>query len=281
MYESERNKGWIKSFRVWQSSQIINKDHFRFALWQHLNLMASHQFREVEFDGKIYTLKPGELITGRKSLSKISKIDESRIQRILKRFEKSGLIYQKTTNRNRLIGIISWEKDQHTERQIEQQNTTETSTNKTISNDYRPRAELQPYYFKHRKRTTKEQQLNINKNYKNLNNEKNKQLSLQKSQRNSVEIENKEINKPQIFPYDNKIEKMDIEEQVAKLFEIWNREVYFKEYEKVINLINQYSIKVIWSVFNETKQNSTLEKNCCNIVYVGEILKMKNSKKDK
>ena len=74
---------------------------------------------------------------------------------------------------------------------------------------------------------------------------------------------------------------MDIEEQVAKLYEIWNREVYFKEYEKVINLINQYSIKIIWSAFNETKQNSTLEKNCCNIGYVGEILKMKNSKKDK
>lgn len=96
---------------------------------------------------KRITLKKGQLLTGRKSISEKLKIDENKVQRILKILENEHQIEQQTSNQNRLITIVSWDKYQEDEQQIEQQ----------LNN----------------KRTTTEQQVNTNKNVKNIKNDKN------------------------------------------------------------------------------------------------------------
>jgi DnaD/phage-associated family protein len=101
----------------------------------------------VLFKGERVTLKRGQLLTGRKSISEKLKIDENKVQRILKSLENEHQIEQQKSNKNRLITIVSWDKYQQDEQQNEQQ----------LNN----------------KRTTTEQQVNTNKNVKNIKNDNN------------------------------------------------------------------------------------------------------------
>ena len=103
----KKEKGWIKGYRYWLDDPIILKDSDHFSIWILLVLSAAHKEREFEFGGKRCKLNPGELITGRKSISSKLKINESKVQRILKCLHNNGLIFQKTTNRFRFIKILS------------------------------------------------------------------------------------------------------------------------------------------------------------------------------
>lgn len=76
------------------------------------------------FKGEKITLKPGQLITGRKVLSSELKIDENKVTRILKTFENEQQIEQQTSNKNRLITIVSWDVYQKGEQRNNQQVTT-------------------------------------------------------------------------------------------------------------------------------------------------------------
>lgn len=163
-------KGWIKAHRYWLDDPIILKNADHFAMWTYLNLLATHQARQVEFNGKRHLLNPGELITGRKSISRKLKMDESKVQRILKRFTNEGLIRQRTTNKNRLISIISWYDDQISEHQNGQQKIPGLVMKKEVLDDS-TNPDKQPDRQQNRRvRTTIEQQSNTNKNYKNINN---------------------------------------------------------------------------------------------------------------
>lgn len=140
-------QGWIKLFRMILDNPIVTKDSDYFAVWIYLLLLATHQEKDVLFKGKRITLKKGQLITGRKEIAKKFKIDESKVQRILKSFENEHQIEQQSGNKNRLVAIVSWEDYQ----QIEQQNEQQVNNNCT----------------------TDEQQVNTNKNVKNIKNDKN------------------------------------------------------------------------------------------------------------
>lgn len=140
------NEGYIKLFRRlsdkgwYQNSEYVH-------LWIHLLLKANHKGAEFMFNNKVLKLKAGQFVTGRNQLSKETGINQSKIERILKLFESEQQIEQQTTNKNRVISIISWEQYQQREQQIEQQTNN--------------------------KRTTSEQQVNTNKNDKNEYNDKN------------------------------------------------------------------------------------------------------------
>lgn len=140
-------EGWIKLHRKMLDNPIIIKDSDYLAVWVYLLLNTTHKEYDVLFKGKRTTLKKGQLLTGRKSISEKLKIDENKVQRILKTLENEQQIEQQKSNKNRLITIVSWDKYQQDEQQIEQQ----------LNN----------------KRTTSEQQVNTNKNVKNIKNDKN------------------------------------------------------------------------------------------------------------
>jgi hypothetical protein len=140
--------GFIKLYRKLLDNPVVCKDDSHFAVWGYLLLKATWQPYETMMEGKKITLIPGQLITGRKAIAAHFRIAESKVQRILKLFENEHLIEQQTTPRNRLITVLNWCMYQSTEQQDEQQ----------VNNNW----------------TTSEQQVNTNKNIKNIEEEKNK-----------------------------------------------------------------------------------------------------------
>lgn len=138
--------GWIKLHRKILDNPVVCKDGDHVSVWMYLLLNATHKEYPAMFAGERITLQPGQLITGRKSISEKFGISESKVQRILKLFENEQQIEQQSSNKNRLISIVSWADYQEDEQQSEQQ----------VNN----------------KRTTTEQQVNTNKNVKNVKNDK-------------------------------------------------------------------------------------------------------------
>ena len=141
------NLGFIKTYRKILDNPIVFKDTDYFAIWIYLLLKATHTNCKAIFKGEEIILKPGQLIIGRKSIAEKLKVDENKVQRVLKSYEIQHQIEQQMSNKNRLITIVNWNKYQSKRHQNEQQ----------VNN----------------KRTTSEQQVNTNKNDKNIKNVKN------------------------------------------------------------------------------------------------------------
>lgn len=144
------NKGWIKIHRKVLDNPVVCKDADHFAVWIYLLLEASHDQYDKLFNGNRITINPGQLITGRKVISQKLGINQSKVQRILKRFKSEQQIEQQTSNVNRLISIINWSEYQKSEQRIEQQ----------VNNE----------------RTTSEQRVNTLQEYKELKNVKNNNI---------------------------------------------------------------------------------------------------------
>lgn len=135
-------EGWIKIHRKMLDNPIICKDSDYLSVWIYLLLNATHKEIPALFKKEKIILKPGQLITGRKSMSEKLKISESKIYRIINEYKSEHQIEQQTSNKNSLITILNWNKYQQVEHQIEQQ----------MNNKW----------------TTNEQQVNTNKNVKNV-----------------------------------------------------------------------------------------------------------------
>lgn len=132
--------GYIKLYRKTLENPVICQDSEHLAVWVYLLLKATHTNYPAMFKGKRVILLPGQLLTGRKSISLALCISEAKVQRILKAFESEQQIEQQTGNKNRLVSIVRWREYQSGEQQTEQQ----------VNNN----------------RTTSEQQVNTNKNGK-------------------------------------------------------------------------------------------------------------------
>jgi hypothetical protein len=139
-------QGWIKLHRKMLDNPVVCKDSDHLAVWVYLLLNATHESYPALFRGEKITLEPGQLITGRKSISQKLGIDESKTQRIIKSLKNEQQIEQQTSNQNRLITIVRWDDYQNCEQQNEQR----------VNNEC----------------TTDEQRVNTNKNVKNVKNEK-------------------------------------------------------------------------------------------------------------
>ncbi|UPK42484.1 hypothetical protein [Paenibacillus pabuli] len=134
--------GWIKLHRKTMDNPIVCKDADHLAVWIYLLTNATHKEYPAVFAGEKIMLQPGQLITGRKTIGEKFSVHESKVQRILKKFETEQQIEQRSSNNKRLISILSWSDYQSSEQQNEQQMNNQ--------------------------RTTDEQPVNTNKNVKNL-----------------------------------------------------------------------------------------------------------------
>lgn len=128
-------EGWICLHRKILDNPIVCKDSDYFAVWVYLLLNATHKEIKMEFKGKKIILFPGQLITGRKSISKALKIDEYKIQRILKCLENEQQIAQQTSSRNRLITIKNWHEYQEMHNNMHNKCTTNAQQMHTNNNE--------------------------------------------------------------------------------------------------------------------------------------------------
>lgn len=121
--------GWVSVHRKMLDNPVVFKDADHVAVWMYLLLNATHKECQVLFRGEKITLLPGQLITGRKAISDRLKISDSKVHRILKLFEIEQQIEQQTSNKNRLISLINWDKYQF----FEQQDKQQVNNNRTTS----------------------------------------------------------------------------------------------------------------------------------------------------
>lgn len=126
--------GWIKLHRQIWNNPVVTKDAEYFFLWSWLITNATHQEYDTIWKGERITLKPGQLITGRKKLSTILKIEESKVVRILNHFKNEHQIEQQTSNQGSLITILQWNKYQINEQPIEQRVNNERTTDEQRMN---------------------------------------------------------------------------------------------------------------------------------------------------
>lgn len=139
--------GWISISRKIQNKSWY-KDSERLHIWIHLLLNANHKDKKIWINGEELLIKRGQLLTSRKSISENIFVNESKIYRSLKFFEKEHQIEQQKTNKFTLITIVNYDNYQKSEQQNEQ------SSEQQMNN----------------KRTTNEQQMNTNNNDNNVNN---------------------------------------------------------------------------------------------------------------
>ena len=195
-------EGWIKLHRKLLDNPITTKDSDYLAVWIYLLLNATHREYDTLFKGKRITLQEGQLITGRKTIAKKFKIDDSKVQRILKMLEIEHQIEQQNGNQNRLITILSWDKYQQDEQQNEQQ----------VNNDC----------------TTTEQQVNTNKNIKNIKNDKNNNIPVSKSKPSTTSAK---ANKHKYGEYQNVLLKDEELQSLKANYENWEELIqYLDEY---------------------------------------------------
>lgn len=121
-------EGWIKIHRQILENPIICKDSDYLAVWIYLLLNATHKEIPALFKGEKILLQPGQLITGRKSISEKLKISESKIYRVINEYKSEHQIEQQTSNKNSLITIVNWNKYQQKEQQNEQQKNNKRTT---------------------------------------------------------------------------------------------------------------------------------------------------------
>lgn len=119
---------WLKLHRKTLDNPIVMKDGDHLAIWVWLLCEATYSPHDRTFGKERITLQPGQLITGREQIAKELKINQSKVQRVLKLFENEHQIEQRTTRYGRLISIVNWseyqDSEQHNEQQVNNKRTT-------------------------------------------------------------------------------------------------------------------------------------------------------------
>lgn len=128
------SQGWVATHRKLKESSFY-KDSQAVHLWIHLLISANHRDAQVVRGNKVYEVKRGQLLTGRKLLSSETGINESKLQRLLKVFEKCHMIEQQTNNVNRLISILNYDEYQTSEQQVNNKRTASEQQVNTNNND--------------------------------------------------------------------------------------------------------------------------------------------------
>lgn len=128
------DNGWIKLHRQILLNPIAQKPHY-LCLWILLLLKANHNKTKMIWNNDIVVIHEGQLVTGRKQLSKQSGIAESTIEDVLNFLERQHQIQQQKTTKYRLITILNWKQYQDDNRKSNNKATTKQQQADTNNND--------------------------------------------------------------------------------------------------------------------------------------------------
>lgn len=120
--------GWIKIHRKMLANPVVFKDPDHLAVWMYLLLTASHKKHKTLFGGKPVYIEAGQLITGRLKIARETKVEQHKVDRILKLFKTAQLIEQRAERYGSIISILNWDKYQNIEQQSEQRVSNERAT---------------------------------------------------------------------------------------------------------------------------------------------------------
>lgn len=134
--------GYININRDILNNPVVCKDSTTLAVMVWLIKEAAYTEHDVWFAGKVITLKPGQLVTGRRIIGEQLNEQQSRIERTLKLFESEHLIEQQTNSRGRLISLLFMMSEEKSEQQSEQQVNNERTASEQQANSKMNTAEL-------------------------------------------------------------------------------------------------------------------------------------------
>ena len=123
------NSGWIKlhrKFTKWGWYQSPNM----VLLFLHLLLSTNHE--KKEWNG--IAIGKGQVVTGRKQLSKQTGLSEQQIRTCIKRLKSTSEITTKTTNKYTIITITNWEDYQNKEKISTKKSTKSVTNNQPTTN---------------------------------------------------------------------------------------------------------------------------------------------------
>lgn len=213
--------GYIKLYRSLLDNPIITKPDY-FVIWIYILLKASHKEHYQLVGNQRIHLIPGQFPTGRKKISKDLGISENKIYRALNYFENEHQIKQQKNNKFTVITILNWHKYQGNGTTNEQQNEQQ------IDN----------------KSTTNRQQIDTNKNDKNVKNEKNNIYSILKF-----------WNEKKITVHEGKDDMLNQISIGIKKFGIEKIELAINRYKQILDDKN-FNYDYIWRLDKFLKQSN-------------------------
>ncbi len=133
--------GWIKLHRKLLDNPRFNEGDW-LKVWLFLLCSATHANIRRVFGSELMTLSPGQLITSRSTISMKTDVQESKVERILKRLEIEQQIEQRSSSVSRLITIVNWGEYQEGEQEHEQQvNSDRTASEQQVNTNKNRRTE--------------------------------------------------------------------------------------------------------------------------------------------
>lgn len=149
--------GWFKVHRQVFDNPICTKDAEYFFVWCYLLSEARYEEERVIFGKEEILLEKGQLITTTKEIASKLNISESKVVRILKRFEIEKQIEKRTSTKNTVISILSWDLYQESEEQNDKRVKNERKTNeKPVTNERKTNGKPS-YYIKEDKKEINEE----------------------------------------------------------------------------------------------------------------------------
>ena len=131
--------GWLKLYRsildsaVFQDAEILK-------VWIWLLCNVAFEQHDTICYGKVITLKPGQIATGRKKIAQCTDLNENKVYRALNALKSLGNIEIKATNKYSIITVVNWDKYQEENGKRttgEQQNNSRTTTEEQQGNNKR------------------------------------------------------------------------------------------------------------------------------------------------
>lgn len=136
---------WVKLYRnllekpIWKQSTPEQK-----TILITLLMMVNYTASEWEWEGKIFTCEPGQIVTSLESIAQKSGkgISIQNVRTALKRFEKLGFLTDESTKSGRLITVENWGKYQGVDVEPNKEpNRSLTKSQQTANKDLTPKKE--------------------------------------------------------------------------------------------------------------------------------------------
>jgi hypothetical protein len=129
------SSGWIKLHRkIWKHPRAQDPEWV--SVWLYLLSHAAHEECRVLFKGEVHTLKPGQLVTGRKIIARETGVHQSKVFRIINTLKIEQQIEQQAGSKSSMFTVLNWSDHQCREQQIEHQvNISRTSDEHQVNTE--------------------------------------------------------------------------------------------------------------------------------------------------
>lgn len=127
------HRGYIKLWRKTLDNPHMTDPDF-LAVWVWMLFEAKYQSKDVIFNGKRVTLRPGQFTAGRKQIAVATGVSESKVFRVINVLKSEQQIEQLASAKCSMFSILNWDKYQNSEQQIEQQvNSYRTASEQLVN----------------------------------------------------------------------------------------------------------------------------------------------------